>query len=97
MKTLKSKISTTLNKLSKQLFGKNATIRNLIKPTIVKILNIITLGKGIRVNIGGQGVFRMSPQFYFSNWENFGEGHNSGFAYCLEQAKHKRPRPELCG
>ena len=90
MKTLKSKISTFLNKLSKNILGNPAAIRNLIKPSFVTILNILTFKKGIRVNIGGQGVFRMSPQFYFSNWENFGEGHNSGFLYCLEQAEKKK-------
>jgi len=90
MKTLKSKISTFLNKLSKNILGNPAAIRNLIKPSFVTILNITTFKKGIRVNIGGQGVFRMSPQFYFSNWENFGEGHNSGFLYCLEQAEKKK-------
>lgn len=90
MKTLKSKISTFLNKLSKNILGNPAAIRNLIKPSFVTILNIVTFKKGIRVNIGGQGVFRMSPQFYFSNWENFGEGHNSGFLYCLKQAEKKK-------
>ena len=90
MKTLKSKISTALNNISKKAFGNSATIRNLIKPMVVNLLNIITMGKGISVNIGSQGIFKMSPQFYFSNWENFGEGHNSGFKYCLEQAKNKK-------
>ncbi len=32
----------------------------------------------------------MSPQFYFSNWENFGEGHNSSFLYCLKEAENKK-------
>jgi len=89
MKTLKSKISNSLNKLSEIIFGNSAAIRNILKPSVVKLLNIITFGNGISVNIGGQGVFKMSPQFYFSNWENFGEGHNSGFSYCLEQSKNK--------
>jgi FkbM family methyltransferase len=89
MRTLKSKLSTFLNKVSENMLGNPAAIRNLIKPIIVKSINIITLEKGISVNIGGQGVFRMSPQFYFSNWENFGEGHNSGFLYCLKQAENK--------
>lgn len=90
MKTYKSKISTILNNLSKNILGNPATIRNLIKPIFVKAINIVTFNKGIRINIGGQGVFRMSPQFYFSNWENFGGGHNSGFLYCLEQAEKKK-------
>ena len=90
MKTLKSKISTILNKVSKNILGNPAAIRNLVKPIFVKILNIITFEKGICVNIGGQGIFRMSPQFYFSNWENFGEGHNSSFLYCLKEAENKK-------
>jgi FkbM family methyltransferase len=90
MKTLKSKISTTLNIVSKRMFGNPAAIRNILKPSVVKLLNILTFGRGISVNIGGKGIFKLSPQFYFSNWENFGEGHNSGFSYCLEQAKDKR-------
>ena len=51
MKTLKSKISTALNNISKKAFGNSATIRNLIKPMVVNLLNIITMGKGISVNI----------------------------------------------
>jgi FkbM family methyltransferase len=89
MKTLQSKISSSLNRISKIAFGDSSAIRNILKPSVVKLLNIITFGNGISVNIGGEGVFKMSPQFYFSNWENFGEGLNSGFAYCLEQSKDK--------
>jgi len=90
MKTFKSKISSFLNKVSKNILGNPSAIRNLIKPIIVKILNIVTLEKGICVNIGGQGLFRMSPEFYFSNWENFGEGHNSSFLYCLKHVENKK-------
>ena len=49
MKTFKSKISSFLNKVSKNILGKPSAIRNLIKPIIVKILNIVTLEKGICV------------------------------------------------
>jgi len=89
MKTLKSRFSTFLNNLSGIIVGNPAFIRNMVKPAFVKILDIATFGRGIRVNIGGQGQFRMSPHFYFSNWENFGGGHNSGFSYCLESAENK--------
>ena len=56
MKTFKSKISSFLNKVSKNILGNPSASRNLIKPIIVKILNIVTLEKGICVNIGGQAV-----------------------------------------
>ena len=51
MKTLKSKISTILNKVSKNILGNPAAIRNLIKPIFIKILNIITFEKGYKVKI----------------------------------------------
>jgi FkbM family methyltransferase len=90
MKTLQSKISNSLNRISEKAFGDSAVIRNILKPSVVKLLNIITFGRGININIGGQGIYKMSPEFYFSNWENFGDRHNGGFVYCLEQSKDKK-------
>tara|TARA_B100000315_G_scaffold18964_1_gene16745 strand:+ start:626 stop:1483 length:858 start_codon:yes stop_codon:yes gene_type:complete len=87
---IRKKISTKINLASKLLFRNPAFLRNLLKPVIVNFINLITLGRGITVNIGRQGEFKMSPQFYFSNWKNFGDRHNSGFLFCLEQSINKR-------
>ena len=75
---------------SKLLFNNPAFLRNLLKPVVVNFLNFITLGRGITVNIGGQGEFKMSPQFYFGAWENWGDRHNAGFSFCLENSINKR-------
>ena len=42
------------------------------------------------MNFGGQGILGMSPEFYFSNWENFGEEDNDSFLYCLKKAENKK-------
>jgi len=87
---IRKKISTILNLTSNKIFGDPTLIRNVFKPIIVIFINLITFGKGIKINIGGQGVYKLSPQFYFSNWENFGDKHNSGFLFCLEKSINKK-------
>mgnify|MGYP004415084823 CR=1 FL=1 len=68
---------------SKLLFNNPAFLRNLLKPVVVNFLNFITLGRGITVNIGGQGEFKMSPQFYFSVWENWGDNRNRAYLFAF--------------
>ena len=87
---IRKRISTKINLASKIIFRNPAFLRDLLKPVIVNFLDLITIRNGITVNIGGQGKFKMSPQFYFSNWDNFGDRHNSGFLFCLEQSINKR-------
>ena len=87
---IRKKISTILNSISSKIFNDSKIIRGVLKPIIVNLINLITFGRGIKVNIGGQGVYKLSPQFYFSNWENFGDKHNSGFLSCLENSINKK-------
>ena len=81
---IRKKISTILNLASNKIFRNPTLIRNVFKPFIVSFINLITLGRGIKINIGGQGDYKFSPQFYFSNWENFGNKHNSGFLFVIK-------------
>ena len=39
--------------------------------------------------IGRYGPFRMSGEFAFSNFGNWGDAHNSGFEYCVEASRGK--------
>lgn len=40
-----------------------------------------------RHNIGRYGPFRMSGEFAFSDFGNWGDAHNSGFEYCVEASR----------
>jgi FkbM family methyltransferase len=37
--------------------------------------------------IGGYGPFRLDPYFYFSDFSKWGQGHNAGFAECIEACR----------
>lgn len=39
--------------------------------------------------IGRYGPFKMSGEFAFSDFENWGEAHNSGFEFCVEASRDK--------
>lgn len=39
--------------------------------------------------IGRYGPFKMSGEFAFSNFENWGDSHNSGFEFCVESSRDK--------
>lgn len=58
-----------------------------LKPLVRRALEIAYGKRGFPVNIGGVGVFRLAPRFYFSGWESFGGGHNSCFRPCVEAAR----------
>ena len=59
------------------------------RPVVRAVLLLIFGRKGCRVNIGGQAVFRMSPEFAFRGWESFGDRHNSGFSRCIQVCSGK--------
>ena len=39
--------------------------------------------------IGRYGPFKMSTEFAFSDFENWGDAHNSGFEFCVEASRNK--------
>lgn len=61
----------------------------LIKPILMSTLNVLFGSKGAKIDIGGQGVFRFSPEYMFRGLENFGAGHNGGFAKCIQSCAGK--------
>jgi FkbM family methyltransferase len=46
-------------------------------------------GKPVTQRIGPYGPFLLQPEFAFSNFENWGGAHNSGFAACIEACRGK--------
>ena len=61
----------------------------MLRPAVRGVLRLAFGRKGYRVNIGGQGVFRLSPDFAFRGWESFGTRHNSGYAMCIRACEGK--------
>ena len=58
---------------------------NLYRGTLARSGNSLTA----RQKIGGYGPFLMSGEFAFSDFENWGGGHNSGFRFCVEASRGK--------
>ena len=44
----------------------------------------------VRMKIGAYGPFKINPQFAFSNFKNWGKGHNNGFDACIQCCKGKQ-------
>lgn len=63
--------------------------RPLVEPLFRSTLNVLFGARGAKVDIGGQGVFRFSPEYMFRGLENFGSGHNGGFAKCIRACEGK--------
>ena len=62
---------------------------SVVRPAVRGVLSAAFGERGYKISIGGQGVFRLSPDFVFRGWEDFGTRHNSGFAQCIEACKGK--------
>ena len=60
-----------------------------VRPMVRSVLSLAFGRKGYRINIGGRGMFRLSPDFVFGGWENFGDRHNGGFVPCIEACTEK--------
>ena len=60
-----------------------------LRPAVRGILRLAFGSRGYKINIGGHGIFRLSPDFVFRGWEDFGNRHNSGFAQCIEACAGK--------
>jgi FkbM family methyltransferase len=52
-------------------------------------LNVLFGARGALLEIGGKGSFRFSPEYMFRGLENFGSGHNGGFAECIDACAGK--------
>lgn len=64
----------------------------LLKSTVKFIYKTIMFPftrKGIDVNIGGAGSYRLDYSFVFSGYERFGDRHNTGFKRWIECCKNK--------
>ena len=46
-------------------------------------------GLAVSQKIGAYGPFRLSPEFAFSDFENWGSAHNRGFRACIEASRGK--------
>jgi len=60
-----------------------------VKRVICFILKIVTLNMGINKNIAGQ-YYKFDYNFIFSDYSNWGSGHNSGFNSLLKLSKDKK-------
>ncbi|PCI29368.1 MAG: hypothetical protein COB67_04235 [SAR324 cluster bacterium] len=89
-KTARAKVAYVVNEFSRTFLKDPEFMRKTVKPVVLAGLKLLFGRRGIKVNIGGQGEVRMSPIFYFSNWENFGGQHNKGYASCVQACDGKQ-------
>ena len=76
----------TLRNITKRLLPRSM-FHGVVRPTVRAVFLLIYGRRGYKIDIGGQGVFRMSPDLAFRGWERFGDRHNWGFAKCIESCK----------
>jgi len=79
-------IKRTLRDIVKRLLPK-VLFQGLVRPAVRTVFSLIYGRRGYKIDIGGQGVFRMSLDLAFRGWERFGDRHNWGFAKCLDSCK----------
>lgn len=84
-KTLRARLSQSFNTLSGLILRDPYILRNFLKPIAVRIVRLFTLSRGFSLNIAGKYNVRFCETFFFSNWENFGTGHNSGFRFVMSR------------
>ena len=65
-------------------------VDSAVRPAARRVLSVAFGRRGYKIDIGGQGTFRLSPDFVFRGWEEFGKRHNSGFARCIQACEGKR-------
>lgn len=83
------KINSLKNtKIAKVIRG-NRPLKSAVKLTY-KIAMFPFTRKGIDINIGGAGNYKLDYNFAFSDYESFGNRHNAGFRKWIECCKGKR-------
>ena len=64
-------------------------LASVVRPAVRWVLSLVFGRRGYKIDIGGQGVFRLSPDFAFRGWEDFGDRHNRAFATCVQACRGK--------
>ncbi len=81
-------LKETAKGLAKRLLPRPIYSRAL-RPAVRALLSGAFGRRGLPVDLGGLGVFRLAPDLYFRGWERFGERHNSGYARCIQACAGK--------
>jgi len=71
------------------LFQKFNYLRSLASFIYRQFLRITAGNRGIPVNIGGAGTFKLDYQVASGELEDWGKGHNQGFTKCIESCQGK--------
>lgn len=82
-----SNIARFLRKFS--FIKRNKLVKKILKKSSLFIAKLI-YGEKKEVKIANQYSFYLDSTFAFSNYENWGEGHNSGFSKLVELSKGKK-------
>jgi FkbM family methyltransferase len=80
-------IAQTLRKTS--FIKKNKLIRNLLKNMMYRYARII-YGEKREIKLASKFKIYLNSKFAFSNYENWGDNHNSGFNKLIELANNKK-------
>jgi len=68
---------------------KNRILKTLLKSVYMGLLFPFTR-KGVNVDIGGVGSYKLDYNFSFSRYEEFGDKHNAGFNEWVKYCKNKK-------
>lgn len=66
----------------------NRLLKSLSK-SVYKALTFPFTRNGVKVSIGGAGIYRLDHNFTFSRYDEFGDKHNSGFKNWIDCCKGK--------
>lgn len=82
-------MSLTRKLRNNQLLRRIRFLRTPIKHIFRFFLRLITLNRGVKIDLGGQMPVRLDYRFYFNRYETWGNAHNDGFLKLLETCQGK--------
>jgi FkbM family methyltransferase len=72
-----------------KLIRRNIFLKSIIK-FIYKAFMFPFTRKGVNVNIGDQGIYKLDYMFAFRDYEDFGNYHNAGYRRWIESCKNRK-------
>lgn len=83
----------TLNSLENTKIGAIIATSRLLKPAVKAVYKIVMFPftrRGIEINIGGSGKYRLDYMFALRRYDSFGDKHNAGFKKWIDCCRDKK-------